>query len=329
MSATVGGGAHGAAAAPGAPGRAGVGRGAAGTAEAPTAAPRPGRVPEGEVSPTGASAGEVAGGQGGAANAAPTYQVKLLVDPHRILRADGTPLDRAAAALGLGQSSGFEVTQYMDDAELSFAGEGWIIRFRHDDAEDRLRLTYKTRFDIVGDGTDPAAVEEALDRANAHRFDCRATNYDPQVNLSYSRATLDFSNKKREPAPDLLPGALPDPAECRAIALDRLPGKMRNWPAKPAGWAEAVAASPLIHGPVRQTNYPGEVLGHAVELQITPLCDADGRESWFAEITAKADTFAEAVRLRADLMGKLRAEGWLLKRNAFKTDLVLGRHRAR
>ncbi|MFD7032408.1 hypothetical protein ACFWAR_30700 [Streptomyces sp. NPDC059917] len=299
---------------------------------APTEVPgrvSPSEASTGEVSTAGVSAGEVVGGQGAVANAAPTYQVKLLVDPHRILHADGTPLGRAVAALGLGQSSGFEVTQYMDDAELSFADAGWIIRFRHDGAEDRLRVTYKTRFDIVGDGTDLAAVEEALDRANAHRFDCRATNYDPQVNLSYSRATLDFSNKKREPAPDLAPGALPDPAECRAIALDRLPGKMRNWPAKPAGWAEAVAASPLIHGPVRQTNYPGEVLGHAVELQITPLCDADGRESWFAEITAKADTFAEAVRLRADLMGELRAEGWLLKRNAFKTDLVLGQHRAR
>lgn len=263
-----------------------------------------------------------------APNAAPTYQVKLLVDPRRILGADGAPLGRAAGALGLGESSGFEVAQYMDDAELSFAGQGWIIRFRHDGAEDRLRLTYKTRFDIVGDGTDLAAVEEALDRANAHRFDCRDTNYDPQVNLSYSRATLDFSNKKREPAPDLAPGALPDPVACRAIALDRLPGKMRKWPAKPAGWAEAVAAAPLIHGPVRQTNYPGEILGHAVEMQITPLCDGDGRESWFTEITAKADTFGEAVRLRADLMGKLRAEGWLLERNAFKTDLVLGNHRA-
>ncbi|MET9698536.1 hypothetical protein ABZY31_16635 [Streptomyces sp. NPDC006529] len=261
-----------------------------------------------------------------APNAAPTYQVKLLVDPCRILGADGVPLERAAGALGLGRSSGFEVTQYMDDAELSFAGQGWIIRFRHDGAEDRLRLTYKTRFAIAGDGTDRAAVEAALDLANAHSFDCRDTNYDPQVNLSYSRATLDFSNKKREPAPGLAPGALPDPVACRAIALDRLPGKMRKWPAKPAGWAEAVAADPLIHGPVRQTNYPGEILGHTLEMQVTPLRDAHGRETWFTEVTAKAETFVEAVRLRADLMGALRDEGWLLERNAFKTDLVLGRH---
>ncbi|MDJ0383085.1 hypothetical protein [Streptomyces sp. G-G2] len=264
-----------------------------------------------------------------APNAAPTYQVKLLADPALILGRDGVPLERVAAALGLREPSGCEVAQYIDDARLSFAGQGWIVRFRHDDDEDRIRLTYKTRFDIEGDGTDRAAVEEALDRANAHSFDAGTCNYTPQVNLSYSRATLDFSNKKSEPAPDRPPGELPDRDASRALALERLPGKMRKWPAMPPGWAEAVTADSLVHGPVRQTNYPGEILGHRTEMQVTPIRDADGGESWFTEITAKAATFAEAVRLRADLMRILRAEGWLLERDAFKTDLILGGHRDR
>ncbi|MBT2403168.1 MULTISPECIES: hypothetical protein [unclassified Streptomyces] len=257
------------------------------------------------------------------ANAEPTYQVKLLVDPCRVLDRDGAPLGAAAAVLALGSSSGFELTQYMDDDRLSLAAQDWIIRIRRGGEENRLCLTYKRRFGIDGDGTDPAAVRRALDRASAANFDAGDTNYEPQVNLSYSRATLDFCNKKREPVPYLDPGELPGPEASRALTRDRLPGKLRKWATQPAGWAESVAAHCLVHGPVRQTNYPGRLLGHRLEMQVTPLRGACGERTWFTEITAKAATLGEAVALRAELLGRLRAEGWLLEREAFKTDLIL------
>lgn len=257
------------------------------------------------------------------ANAEPTYQVKLLVDPGRVLGPNGLPLGTTATALSLGASSGFELAQYMDDDRLSLARQDWIIRIRRGGDGSRLCLTYKRRFGIDGDGTDPAAVRRALERAHAGNFDASDTNYEPQVNLSYSRATLDFCNKKREPVQHLAPGELPGPEASRALTRDRLPGKLRKWAPKPAGWAESVAARSLVHGPVRQTNYPGRLLGHRLEMQVTPLRTASGEPTWFTEITAKAATLGEAVALRCDLLGTLRAEGWLLEREAFKTNLIL------
>ncbi|MCX4524588.1 MULTISPECIES: hypothetical protein [unclassified Streptomyces] len=255
--------------------------------------------------------------------AEPTYQVKLLLDPAKVLDADGVPLAEPAAVLRLAGAVGFECAQYVDDDRLSLAAQRWIIRMRRDGDENHVRLTYKTRFAIEGDGADPEAVRRALDIARAVNFDASDTNYVPQVNLGYARATLDFCNKKREPAPHLAPGELPGPDASRALARDRMPGKLRKWPPKPAGWAESVTANSLVYGPLRQTNYSGRLLGRPLEMQVTPLYTEAGEPTWFAEITAKAATLREAVDLRCDLIGKLRPEGWLLEREAFKTDLIL------
>lgn len=253
------------------------------------------------------------------------YQVKLLVDPERVLGADGLPTAAATAALSLGAPGRFEVAQYMDDAGRSLNGQGWIVRIRRHDDENRIRLAYKARFDIEGDGADPVAVRRVMDRASVHNFCADGGNYSVQINLSHTRATLDFTNKKCRPVPGLAPGELPGLDASRALVLDRLPGKLAKWSAKPAGWAESVTASSRLHGPVRQANYPGRMLDHAMETQVSRLRTASGELAWFAEITAKGRTLRDAVELRSDLMGKLRAEGWLLERDAFKTDLILGR----
>ncbi|MEU3908934.1 hypothetical protein AB0F20_34890 [Streptomyces goshikiensis] len=258
-----------------------------------------------------------------AGRAEPTYQVKLLLDPATVLDADGHPLAGPAAALRLAGAVGFESAQYVDDERLSLAAQRWIIRMRRDGDEDRIRLTYKTRFAIEGDGADPAAVQRALDIAGTVNFGANDTNYVPQVNLGYARATLDFCNKKREPAPHLAPGELPGPEASRALARDRMPGKLRKWSPKPPGWAESVAANSLVYGPVRQTNHGGRLLGRALEMQVTPLRTGPGEPAWFAEITAKAATLREAVDLRSHLIAALRPQGWLLEREAFKTDLIL------
>ncbi|MGW6710155.1 hypothetical protein ACWGDE_35430 [Streptomyces sp. NPDC054956] len=252
------------------------------------------------------------------------YQVKLLVDPEQVLDADGLPTDAAATALSLGEPGRVEVAQYVDDAGKSLNGQGWIVRIRRHDDENRVRLAYKARFDISGDGSDPAEVRRVMDRAGEHNFATGDGNYRVQVNLSHTRATLDLTNKKCRPVPGLAPGELPGLEASRALVLDRLPGKLARWGAKPAGWAEAVTASSRLHGPVSQANYPGRMLDHAMETQVSRLCSASGDPTWFAEITAKAHTLREAVELRSDMMGKLRAEGWLLERDAYKTDLVLG-----
>ncbi|CAM5635720.1 hypothetical protein SAVIM338S_06143 [Streptomyces avidinii] len=253
------------------------------------------------------------------------YQVKLLLDPDQVLDADGRPTGAAAAALSLGAPGRVEVAQYVDDAGQSLNGQGWIVRIRRHDDENRIRLAYKARFEIEGDGAEPAAVRRVMDRARLHNFGAGDGKYTVQVNLSHTRATLDFTNKKCRPVAGLAPGELPGLAASRALVLDRLPGKLAKWGAKPVGWAESVTASARLHGPVRQANYPCRMLDHAMETQVSRLRTATGEPAWFTEITAKAHTLREAVELRSDLMGKLRAEGWLLERDAFKTDLVLGR----
>ncbi|MFE3939877.1 hypothetical protein ACFXPJ_40575, partial [Streptomyces goshikiensis] len=43
----------------------------------------------------------------------------------------------------------------------------------------------------------------------------------------------------------------------------------------------------------------------------------------FAEISANAASLREAVDLRSHLIAALRPQGWLLEREAFKTDLIL------
>ncbi|WP_329458366.1 hypothetical protein [Streptomyces sp. NBC_01497] len=254
-------------------------------------------------------------------NADPGFQVKLLVDPTKILGSSGTPLAAANSAFGLGKASGVEAAEYLDSSSRQLENEGWSVRVRHDDADDQVKETYKKRYAIAGDGTDADALDDALDQAADDSFDADEEDYDAQVDLSYNQATLDFSDDKKADADGLGSGKLPSAADARDDVVNDLPGKLDDLGSK--NFAADILAGAHIYGPVVQTDYPGTLAGQAVELQITPMHGAPGGSGYWAEISADATSLPKAVALRTSIVNALNAHGWLIPQNAFKTEQIL------
>ncbi|GAA3759408.1 hypothetical protein [Streptomyces tremellae] len=286
------------------------------------AAPRPHRYLRlGVVTAAAALAAAWAQPAPAAEPAKPTVQIKLLLDPAQVLTADGTPLAGAGSALRLGAASGTEAAEYLDSDSRQLHDQGWSVRVRHDDTDDQVKETYKKRYDIAGDGTDANALADALDRAADDSFDAGEDDYDAQVDLSYDKATLDFSDGKKADADGLGSGQLPSPADARDDVVHDLPGKLDDLGAK--NFAKDVLAGAHIYGPVVQTDYPATVAGHTAELQVTPMRGTPADSPYWVELSADATTLAQAVALRGDLEDALDAHGWLLPENAFKTEQIL------
>lgn len=256
-----------------------------------------------------------------AGNADPSFQVKLLIDPTKALSASGVPLSATNSAFDLDGASGVEAAEYLDSSSLQLEDLGWSVRVRHDDDDDKVKETYKKRYDIAGDGTSQSALDDALDQANDDSFDADEDDYDAQVDLSYNKATLDFSDDKKADADGLGSGELPSASDARDDVVNDLPGKMADLNSK--NWAKDILSDAHIYGPVVQTDYPGTIAGHDVELQVTPMKGAPGTSGYWAEISADADTLDQAIDLRSDIENVLNAKGWLLPVNAFKTEQIL------
>ncbi|MCF3962266.1 hypothetical protein [Streptomyces fuscigenes] len=279
------------------------------------------RLRLGIVTATAALAVSVAVPAHAADNADPGFQVKLLVDPTKTLGAGGTPLATADTAFGLGKASGVEAAEYLDSTSRQLQNQGWSVRVRHDDNDDEVKETYKKRYAIAGDGTDADALDDALDQAADDSFDADEEDYEAQVDLSYNQATLDFSDDKKADAKGLGSGKLPSAADARDDVVDDLPGKLDDLGSK--DFAANILAAAHIYGPVVQTNYPGTLAGHTVELQITPMHGAPGGSGYWAEISADAKSLPAAVDLRDDIVDALNSRGWLIPQNAFKTEQIL------
>jgi hypothetical protein len=277
------------------------------------------RLRLGIVTATAALAVSVAVPAHAADHADPGFQVKLLVDPTKILGAGGTPLATADTAFGLGKASGVEAAEYLDSTSRQLQNQGWSVRVRHDDNDDEVKETYKKRYAIAGDGTD--ALDDALDQAADDSFDADEEDYEAQVDLSYNQATLDFSDDKKADAKGLGTGKLPSAADARDDVVDDLPGKLDDLGSK--DFAANILAAAHIFGPVVQTNYPGTLAGHTVELQITPMHGAPGGSGYWAEISADATSLPAAADLRDDIVDALNSRGWLIPQNAFKTEQIL------
>lgn|GEM_PF-580431 len=260
-----------------------------------------------------------------AANADPSYQIKLqlkgalVVDP-----STGKPTAAATKALHLVDADDVQYTQYIDDAAHDLDGAGWSVRVRHDAGDDQLKLTYKARFDIDGVMTDKDNIEDALDDANDHNLDSSDTNYDAQVNMSYNRATLDFSVDKKEDT-SLAEGELPDAAASASVLNANLPGKMEDL-GDSKHWASDVVSHGHVYGPLKQTAYTAKVGGVDAELQITPMVGGTDGSGYYVEVSADADGFKDAIAARSALLSELTADGYLRPVDAFKTDLALANY---
>jgi hypothetical protein len=202
--------------------------------------------------------------------------------------------------------------QFVDGAGQELAGVGWYVRLRRFDGEDGVELTYKRRYQ-VGDDLDAALREAAGDG-----FDADEEDYEAQVEWRARLGPLSFTRKLERPLPGYYGLELPNEADCRTMAVDGLPGKLRRV-GRP-GWAQAQLGGARIYGPVAGKRWQGCWDDKPVRIELWSLrrASGDGMER-IVELSFKEKRVDDAGARRGELQRELARRGWL----AADADLVL------
>lgn len=253
-----------------------------------------------------------------ASNAIPSYEVKFLLDSNDVLTSSGSLQASVNAAFAITSAPKRQLVEYFDTNDQDLNGEGWNVRFRKKEDKTNYELTYKKRFPVQN-----GQIDSALTAANAAGFASSDDNYKAEVDWSYSKQTLSFSNTKKVKTTTGL--TLPSASKALEMLVKDIPGKLNK--TRSSGWGKATLKQARVHGPVQVTKYAGEFNGVEVDIEVLPLLNAEGTGiEPLVEISFKTDEYSTAAANRTELMDELNAEGWLVPADSFKTNTILDRY---
>lgn len=248
------------------------------------------------------------------ANAAeldPGYQVKLKLAPAAI-SAQGTPSQDYLSNFSILSGPENEQVAYLDTDSHYYSKLGWSIRLRLKEGADAYDVTYKYRHPLADATLSKDSIDAGIAAAEKKNFDASDSNYEPQVNVSFHSATLDFSNKKLVDCAEYS-CVFPAADVATTIAADLEPGKLR----KASG--TTLSTSPLDMSIVsEQHTWRTEIDGIKTDLEITQV----GDEFW-GEISEEDSSRKDARDKRERLIAALDNAGLLAHEDAFKTSFIL------
>ncbi len=260
--------------------------------------------------------------------APPGVEVKFFLDPSKVLDGNEIPNDALRKSFKIAkdaQKNPEKISmQFLDGAGQELNQEGWNIRFRKIQGEDQIQLTYKRRYPVVISGSVPDEAErEGFNEATANDFDA-------EFEWGYYKQTLTFSADKKAARADKNSLALPDTWIARELAAgDNLPEQVRR--RNEVGWAERILAGACVYGPVSGTRWRGSHadIGSKIAIEVWAVQTTNEADTTpMVEISFKPEKYDEQAKLaREQLKMLLEANGWLLKKDNLKTQLILEHHR--
>jgi len=260
------------------------------------------------------------------AAAVPNYEVKLFLDPVKVLDVEFKPTKKIDRALDLKNSNRKIAMQFLDAARSApdkpslLQGAGWNVRVRRFEDSDKLELTYKRRYDI-----EPGKLAHALATASADGFHANESDYAAQVEWGFTKETLSFTRKKEFKAKHTAELALPSEAELQLLAIQEIPGKLDR--AQAPGWARGILTTGHVYGPVLGKRWAGDWQGPELSFEVWLVrAEAGAGYEPVVELSFKANALADANGFREKLLSFTRDEGWLLERDVLKTAMILQRY---
>lgn len=253
------------------------------------------------------------------ATAVPNYEVKLFLDAAKVLDVEFKPTKDADKVFDLKSSNRKIAMQFIDARPLQVHAEGWSVRVRKFEDDEKFELSYKRRYPLA-----TGTLADALARAAEHGFH-KENDYAAQVEWGYSKQTLSFTRKKEFKAKGCDAMNLPAAEVVRQAVLDGLPGKLNRW--KKEGWASRILAVGHLYGPVLGKRWIGKWQGPdlAFEVWLIKTESGQGFEP-VVELSFKENDPAEAAGFRDKLMAFVRAQKWLLERDVLKAEMILQRY---
>ena len=247
----------------------------------------------------------------------PDYQVKLLLDPTRVLDENGELLDLWKERFQISSEIQRIGVMYLDTPNRDLQQEGWLIRIRKKEDKKKLELSFKKRYPIPDGNTDPV-----LFQALADGFIPTDKTFSSEYDWGLLNMTLTLEYAKKISGTGSKDVQLPDLETAIELAKQTMPEKMKNW--KYENWGSGTVDNATVAGPVVYTKQTGMYCGQEINLEIWPIFDKRIDETvWITELWFKTDSNETAQNLREMLVTELKSNGILLENSTLKTESVL------
>jgi len=232
------------------------------------------------------------------------YEVKYLLDASKVLDGFGNLSPEVFEFFEMKEPAEIAV-QLLERSDRCFEKAGWLNRVRN--KGKGLDLTFKKRYDVVGEN-----LEAALKEAEAEGFSPDDDDYKIEMDWGYKKQTLSFSNSKTMATKKYDELELPDLQESIKLLKDKAPGK----------WLKAFDAELLdesrLFGPIVYQKYTGKFRGRKLVIEVWPL-----PAQVLVEISFKEKKLPNAKERRELLFEVLDEKGWVLYKEYLKTKALL------
>jgi hypothetical protein len=252
--------------------------------------------------------------------AVPDFEVKLFLDPAKVLDVEFKPTRAAERTLGLQDSNRKIAMLFLDGRPALLDPEGWNVRVRKFEGEEKFELSYKRRYRI-----EPGKLPDALAAAATDGFHAQESDYRAQVEWGFERQRLSFTRKKDFRVKGLGGMNLPTVEEVRKVALEGLPGKLDRQ--KQPGWARGVLTAGHLYGPVLGKRWTGDWQGPDLSFEVWLIKTGPGPGyEPVVELSFKEAKQAKAADYRDKLRDFVRDQQWLIGNDVLKTKMILERY---
>lgn len=238
-------------------------------------------------------------------------EVKYLLDPAKVLDAEGKPTEEALNLLGWTGKVKNRGMQFLDVEGKLYNEAGWSNRVRIKQGDDEYDVTFKKRYAVEnGD------IAAALAKAEADGFVAGLEGYEAELDWGWNKLTLSVATETSVAKVGYDDTVLPNLEDSIAMVEGAMPAEVK-----------AVAADitkAVLCGPVYYPRYTGELAGMELDIEICAITNQKtGEVEYIFEVAFSADTYEEAAAKRDEIAKILEDAGVLLKEDGLKTNKIL------
>lgn len=238
-------------------------------------------------------------------------EVKYLLDPAKVLDAEGKPTEEVLKLLGWTGKVKNRGMQFLDVEGKLYNEAGWSNRVRIKQGDDEYDITFKKRYAVEnGD------IAAALALAEADGFVKGLEDYEAELDWGYNKLTLSISYEESVDKVGYDDTVLPSLEDSIAFVQANMPEFVKA--------VDADITKAVLCGPVYYPRYTGELAGMELDIEICAITNQKtGETEYVFEVAFSTDTYEEAVGKRDEIMKILDDAGVLLKEDGLKTNKIL------
>lgn len=261
----------------------------------------------------------------------PDFEVKLLLDPSKVLEADNKLSDVVRPEFSIQEEIKTMSVQFVDNKTRDIYNNGWNLRIRRTEGAKKFELTYKKRYpidvsEISTTEETEGGIEKEVAAAAADGFNS-TTDFEAQVEVGHKKQTLSISHSEKVPATGFSGITLPAAKASGDFLSADAPIQFDKRP-NDAGWGTRLLKEPVVYGPVVATRYEGTWNGDKIYIEVWPIraSKTDATLVPIVEASFKTAEVSKALGGRGELADLLQRKGWFCPGDSLKTKLVMDRY---